>query len=391
MINKVVAAMFALGLLLILSSVATLAVTGGQTAAAQVKIATPAVETNPVTVMQLAQPVAPAKKVNLAFTTGGTLAELLVAQGDTVERGQLLATLDAKMAMAQLDKAKAALARAEAEAKLAQFPIANTDANPDVVIARENLVAAQRNVDIIATDWNLQLAEAEARRKEASSEYERVFQKYLGLDVSTNQSRLGPQELLAEVGIDLDAMFDSSLRPAASGQLVFSTPGVGVPLAPVDDMTTPWDESLVYGWLNYYEGDILTSFDALTVPEGAVSIAVELTNAWRPLGEAWDAYDAVELGKAKDMIAAEYQLATAKQAVQSLQDFAIEPDSKALDLAMAELAAAEADVALAELLVANMEIRAPFAGTVAPIGSAVVPGGWMTAGSSVIGLQAEAN
>jgi len=46
-----------------------------------------------------------------------------------------------------------------------------------------------------------------------------------------------------------------------------------------------------------------------------------------------------------------------------------------------------ATVALAELLIANMEIRAPFAGTVAPMGLDIVPGGWMTVGASVIGLQ----
>jgi hypothetical protein len=63
-------------------------------------------------------------------------------------------------------------------------------------------------------------------------------------------------------------------------------PGIGIPLAPVDDQATPWNEALVYGWLNYYEGEILTNFDALQMPEGGISIAVEMLDAWAPLDES---------------------------------------------------------------------------------------------------------
>jgi multidrug resistance efflux pump len=80
-------------------------------------------------------------------------------------------------------------------------------------------------------------------------------------------------------------------------------------------------------------------------------------------------------------------MAIANQALQSVQGTITEHDAKSLEVAHAEVAAAEADVALAELLVANMEIRAPFAGTVAPLSSDVVPGGWVTAGTSIIVLQ----
>lgn len=387
MANRLVVTMFALGLLLILSSVLTLAVTSGQTASAQVKIAAPVVESNTVTVLQLGKPETPIKKVNLAFTTGGTLAELLVAQGDFVDRGQLLATLDARMAMAQLDIAKAALAQAEAEAKLAQFPVKATEVNPEIAQAQSSLDAAQRNADIIGSAWDERIAEAEARRDRAAAEYSRVFNKYLGLELADEQLRLSPQELLSEAGIDLDGLFDKALRPAEFGALVFSIPGVGVPLAPVDDQTTAWDEALVYGWLNYYEGDILTDFNEDEAPKDGISISWEMMDAWAPLGDSWTTYDAVELDRAREITVAENQVANARQTLQSVQGIVPEPNAKSLDLALAELAAAEADVALAEMLVTTMEIRAPFAGTVAPLGSDVVPGGWMTAGGSIIALQ----
>ncbi len=387
MTNRIVVGMLGAGLLLILSGVLTLAVTSGQTAAAQVKMAVPVVETSPGTVFQLGEPVAHAKKVNIAFGTGGTLAELLVAQGDVVDRGQLLAKLDARMAFAQLDKAKATLAKAQAEAAKAQFPLMSGNATPEVVSAQASLDAAQRNRDIIESGWNQRIAEAEARRDESAAEYERIFQKYLGLELATDELRLMPEELLSKAGIDLGILFDDALRPTAYGDLVFSTPGIGIPLAPVDDQATPWNEALVYGWLNYYEGEILTNFDALQVPADGISIAVEMMDAWAPLDESWAAYDAVELDKARDITGAENQMAIANQELQSVRGTITEPDAKSLEVALAEVAAAEADVVLAELLVANMEIRAPFAGTVAPFSSDVMPGGWVTAGTSIIVLQ----
>jgi hypothetical protein len=246
----------------------------------------PVVQTSPGTVFQLGKTVAPAKKVNIAFGAGGTLAELLVAQGDVVDRGQLLATLDARMALAQLDKAQATLARAQAESAKAQFPLTSGNATPEVVSAQASLDAAQRNLDIIESGWNQRIAEAEARRDEAAAEYERVFQKYLGLELSADELRLMPEEPLSKAGIDLGILFDDALRPTAYGDLVFSMPGIGIPLAPVDDQATPWNEALVYGWLNYYEGEILTNFDALQMPEGGISIAVEMLDAWAPLDES---------------------------------------------------------------------------------------------------------
>ena len=387
MANRLVVTMFALGLLLILSSVITLAVTSGQTASAQVKIAAPVVESNPVTVLQLGKPEAPVKKVTLAFTTGGTLAELMVAQGDTVDRGQLLATLDARMAFAKLDQAKASLARAEAEARLAQFPIKAIIADPEVAQAQSGLDAAQRNADIIQSGWAQRIAEAEARRDQAAAEYSRVFGKYLGLELAGEQLRLSPQELLFKAGIDLDGLFDATLRPTEFGALVFSIPGVGVPLAPVDDQATAWDEALVYGWLNYYDGDLLTDFNDTKAPENGISIAWEMIEAWAPLDDSWAAYDAVALDMAREITGAKNQLTAAKQLLQHVQETNAEPNGDYVDLALAELAAAQADVAVAQMLINSMEIRAPFAGTVAPMGSGIVPGGWVVAGDSVIGLQ----
>lgn len=53
----------------------------------------------------------------LAFTSGGRIARILVNEGDSVRRGQLLATLDVTPLTAGLDAARAEQARARAELK----------------------------------------------------------------------------------------------------------------------------------------------------------------------------------------------------------------------------------------------------------------------------------
>lgn len=59
-------------------------------------------------------------RVELAFEQSGRIVEILVAEGERVEAGQLLARLDDRIAKAQLARAEAALAAAEARRKLAR-------------------------------------------------------------------------------------------------------------------------------------------------------------------------------------------------------------------------------------------------------------------------------
>jgi RND family efflux transporter MFP subunit len=62
----------------------------------------------------------PVAAVQLGFDVPGRVESLLVARGDTVSRGQALATLDAGMARAQLAQAEAAVAGAEAQLAAAE-------------------------------------------------------------------------------------------------------------------------------------------------------------------------------------------------------------------------------------------------------------------------------
>lgn len=70
-----------------------------------------------VNAIETAGTVALREETALAFTTGGRIARILVNEGDTVRRGQLLAILDVTPLAAGLDAARAEQTRARAELK----------------------------------------------------------------------------------------------------------------------------------------------------------------------------------------------------------------------------------------------------------------------------------
>lgn len=84
----------------------------------------------------------PASDVTLAFRSGGLLAEMAVKVGDRVEAGQVLARLDDADARAQV-------AQAEANVRLAEIKLANLTAGADpaaVAAAQASLAAAQADL-----------------------------------------------------------------------------------------------------------------------------------------------------------------------------------------------------------------------------------------------------
>jgi len=84
----------------------------------------------------------PASELDLAFRSGGMLAEMLIQVGDEVEAGQILARLDDADAQAQV-------AQAEANLRLAELKLAELtqDANPATLAsARATLAAAQADL-----------------------------------------------------------------------------------------------------------------------------------------------------------------------------------------------------------------------------------------------------
>jgi HlyD family secretion protein len=135
-------------------------------AAAQPAVAAPAPAVAASNAVVVGGRVVPARSAALSFETGGTVAEVLVHEGDQVQAGQVLARLDQT-------RLTVALARAEAQVRQAQANYAKLNDGPrleDVAAAEAQLRQAQAQfraaldsvtpADLQAAQANLQAAQA---------------------------------------------------------------------------------------------------------------------------------------------------------------------------------------------------------------------------------------
>jgi HlyD family secretion protein len=164
----------------------------------------PAIVSEPGGPIRAAGKVVPAQEAQLAFPTGGRVAAVNVAVGDTVAPGDVLVALDATAADAGVVEAQAALFRAQANldelragprtqevaaaearveaaaARLAQ--LANPASESDIAAARARLAAAQAALQQLSAGPQeaqriaalADLANAEAVLKQAQSAYNQV-------------------------------------------------------------------------------------------------------------------------------------------------------------------------------------------------------------------------
>ena len=133
-------------------------------------------------IVQAEGQVVPARAADLSFQTGGTVAEVLVNEGQTVRAGEAIARLDASavaagllQAQAGLEAANAGLSAAEAQLTLAESGRRTAEAGVAVAEAQLALLrAGARPEQVAAAERNLAAAEsgvarAAAERDEALS------------------------------------------------------------------------------------------------------------------------------------------------------------------------------------------------------------------------------
>ncbi|MDH7498354.1 MAG: biotin/lipoyl-binding protein, partial [Syntrophomonadaceae bacterium] len=115
--------------------------------------------------------------------TGGRLEELLVAEGDQVRAGQLLARLDSSQAEVALAQAQAALALAEAN--LAKLPDEVRAARATVERNRQTAAAARAQVGVAETT----LADSTRALQQAQALFDSGAVSREALDSATSRQR----------------------------------------------------------------------------------------------------------------------------------------------------------------------------------------------------------
>lgn len=121
----------------------------------------------------------PGGEVRVAAERPGRLVRVLVEEGRTVRKGELLAELDSEELLASLEEARARVAEAEAELRLAELSLGRKQALvAEGVLSAQDLDQARRDLEIMRA--RLETARAIVVRLEASLRKTRIVAPIAG-------------------------------------------------------------------------------------------------------------------------------------------------------------------------------------------------------------------
>ena len=309
----------------------------------------PAIETNPQVIVDAV--VVPARFAALSLPASGIVAEVLVAEGDSVEAGQVLARLEN-------ERQVIAIAQAEAQVNSAQARIAELRAGS----RPEEVAAAQAAVDIAnASLAKLQegsrqedITAAEAGLAAAQAAYQQV------LDGAEDEQLIQAEAELANA--------EATLRQAqaAYDDVKWRNDISALPQASELERAT-----------NNYEA-ARAQYDLLVAGANESEIAA----ARAQVEEAQAALDKARApATASDIAAAEAEV---RRAEAQLALLLAGTRAEAIAAAEADLTAAQTSLMQSQLELADTQLTAPFAGTIASLDLEV--GEQITAAAPVVQL-----
>ncbi len=232
-------------------------------------------------------PIEPIRTISVNAQTAGTLLRVLVEEGNRVSSGQLVAELDARETSAQLERARAVLANAEAAFQRAERLQANgltTDAELDA--ARSTYEIAKADLEL----WRTRLAFTRIAAPVPGV----VTAKYVerGSAVSTNQAlfEIADDSLLVvrvrvseldvvhlEPGNPVTVRLDAYPEARIAGRVrrIFPSADAASRLVPVEVALgrTPADVVVRPGFLARIEFAFDRREDVLAIPTSAVGVS----------------------------------------------------------------------------------------------------------------------
>ncbi len=228
----------------------------------------------------------PIRTVAVNAQAAGIVLEVLVEEGDRVEAGQLMARLDARETEAQLERAKAILANAEAAYRRAEELLANELVTAEEVdAARSAFAIAKADVQL----WETRLAFTRitapvagmvtAKRVEKGSTVSANGAMFTIVDDSLLVVRVRVSELDVvhlESGQAADLQLDAYPGRHFSGHIrrIFPSADAASRLVPVEVVLDPLpaDVDAKPGFLARVEFALDSRKDVLTVPAAAIGV-----------------------------------------------------------------------------------------------------------------------
>jgi multidrug resistance efflux pump len=301
----------------------------------------------------------PQQFVDLAFSSSGVIAEVLVAEGDSVAAEGVIARLESSVSLnAQVSSARLELMNAEQALRdlreAAVFEAAQ--AQYDMVAAREEIRLAEKDLRNVMNPVGEAVTDRVADAERALLDAERNAEK----------TDLGALALALEAAEDVleektDQLNDVKTEQAKCPQCIVLYAAATGRFIELPDAEKEYQDAL-----EAYRVAELNYQQALSGTDHAVEEArEELEDARADLAAAERGPEDYRVALAEGKLAlAQARLADAERRYSEVESGA---DPEKVALAQARIEAAQAQLAAAEDALAKAELRAPFAGTIASL------------------------
>ena len=228
-------------------------------------------------------------------------------------------SLELEAAVAKVEDARVAVDTAQAklnDMRESPTPEDLAKAQSRVDMAEADLAIARTDLDLARAEWDGKIDDAEDALEDALDNYRAVMTRWLGMSLADEDLDLDVDDLFARHGIDLEAIFDPSLRGRVtdSDSLYFY---VG---PPPDDPATPWNETTVHAWLNLYPSTLLPTCDNRTVPERGACVRKDIETAAEGYADARESLQTTVSMGDKAVTTARNKVTTADESLASAAD-----------------------------------------------------------------------
>ena len=269
---------------------------------------------------------------------------------------------DIAKARADVTAARVALNDAKDDLAAILNPVDDDDAADEIASLESDIDSAEESLTGARFDFQTARRNAEDNTGGAmddmdtlQSEYNELFEKWLGgMDVSQMADQ-SPDAIFASRGIDFQNIFR---KPQVQGLLSSSAQGI-----PLDDSATPWNEVVVFSWVNLYPGQFLVDCgdsESRTV----MCVRDEFLEAFDAVHEHAANLETIQVEESEKIRKAEVAASNAESALalkrdaleDYLADLSAEPDQLLVESRERTIETAEAELLDAETALADLTL-----------------------------------
>ena len=235
-----------------------------------------------------------------------------------IETGIADAQLEIAQAEADVASAELSIVQSEEALDKALQPFDEdevADLKTKIAEAKDDIQVAEDQLEKLEIETSAEYRKLEIDLQDARDVYRDVFLKWLGMDVSEYRYRVSPDKIFADAGKTLPEIMNSVIVTGGLGWEESRTSGwVG------DDSSTPWDESIVATWMEFFLTDL--KFDCTDTEAGAnvVCVNTEFDDAWDALVLKTEAYDTAMLAETQRFDNLEDSIESAEKLLSDLND-----------------------------------------------------------------------